>query len=114
MIDFAVEMGAGRIEIAHVQYYAWALLNRSALMPTREAFLTAAHQVERSSRALQGRHRDRRHRSRLLRQVPEALHGRAGPRGIVNITPSGRVLPCHAAESITGLEFDNIKITTPG
>src|SRR5262245_31409245 len=41
MIDFAVEMGAGRIEIAHVQYYAWALLNRSALMPTREAFMTA-------------------------------------------------------------------------
>ena len=46
MIEFAVEMGAGRIEIAHVQYYAWALLNRGALMPTREAFMTAAHQVE--------------------------------------------------------------------
>jgi PqqA peptide cyclase len=30
-------------------------------------------------------------------------------RGIVNITPSGRVLPCHAAESITHLKFDNIK-----
>ncbi len=26
-----------------------------------------------------------------------------------NITPSGRVLPCHAAESITGLSFDNLR-----
>jgi len=30
-------------------------------------------------------------------------------RGIINVTPSGRVLPCHAAESITGLEFDNVR-----
>lgn len=28
-------------------------------------------------------------------------------RGIINVTPSGRALPCHSAESITGLEFDN-------
>ena len=27
---------AGRIEIAHVQYYGWALKNRAALMPTAE------------------------------------------------------------------------------
>ena len=46
MIEFAIECGAGRIEIAHVQYYAWALLNRSSLMPTRESFMTAAKQVE--------------------------------------------------------------------
>ena len=30
-------------------------------------------------------------------------------RGIMNITPQGRVLPCHAAESIPGLEFDNVR-----
>ena len=30
-------------------------------------------------------------------------------RGIINVTPSGRVLPCHAAESIAGLEFDNVR-----
>jgi pyrroloquinoline quinone biosynthesis protein E len=27
----------------------------------------------------------------------------------LNITPSGKVLPCHAAETITTLEFDNVK-----
>jgi pyrroloquinoline quinone biosynthesis protein E len=30
-------------------------------------------------------------------------------RGIMNVTPSGRVLPCHAAESLPGLAFDNVK-----
>jgi pyrroloquinoline quinone biosynthesis protein E len=36
MVDLALALGAGRIEIAHVQYYGWALKNRAALMPTRE------------------------------------------------------------------------------
>ena len=30
-------------------------------------------------------------------------------RQFLNITPAGKVLPCHAAESLTFLEFDNIK-----
>ena len=34
-IDLAVELGARRLEIAHTQYYGWALANRAALMPSR-------------------------------------------------------------------------------
>jgi pyrroloquinoline quinone biosynthesis protein E len=30
-------------------------------------------------------------------------------KGFMNITPSGKVLPCHAAESIKFLSFDNVK-----
>ena len=33
-------------------------------------------------------------------------------RGIINITPSGRVLPCHAAESIAGMTFPNVRDTS--
>jgi hypothetical protein len=36
MVDLALALGAGRVEIAHVQYYGWALKNRAALMPARE------------------------------------------------------------------------------
>ena len=43
MVDVALTLGASRIEIAHVQYYGWALKNRAALMPSRE-------QVERAAR----------------------------------------------------------------
>ena len=36
MIALGEAIGAGRIEIAHVQYYGWGLLNRDALLPTAE------------------------------------------------------------------------------
>ena len=45
MVDLALALGASRIEIAHVQYYGWALKNRAALMPSRA-------QVERAATAL--------------------------------------------------------------
>src|ERR1700732_910541 len=36
MVDLAIKLKAKRVEIAHAQYYGWALKNRAALMPTRE------------------------------------------------------------------------------
>ncbi|WP_159719130.1 radical SAM protein, partial [Geminicoccus flavidas] len=33
MVDLAVALGARRVEIAHTQYYGWALQNRAALQP---------------------------------------------------------------------------------
>ena len=36
IVDAAISLGASRIEIAHAQYYGWALQNRAALMLTRE------------------------------------------------------------------------------
>jgi PqqA peptide cyclase len=108
MIDFAVEMGAGRVEIAHVQYYAWALVNRGALMPTREAFMTAAKQVEEAREKYKGVIVIDAIVPDYYAKFPKPCMG-GWARGIVNITPSGRVLPCHAAESIKGLPFDNIK-----
>ncbi len=108
MVDFAVELGAGRIEIAHVQYYAWALLNRSALMPTREAFMVAARQVEEAREKYKGIIVIDAIVPDYYAKFPKPCMG-GWARGIVNITPSGRVLPCHAAESITHLSFDNVK-----
>ena len=35
MIAFIEQLSPERVEIAHTQYYGWALANRSALMPTR-------------------------------------------------------------------------------
>ena len=108
MIDYAVELGADRIEVAHVQYYAWALKNRAALMPTREAFMEAAKIVERKREELKGVIVIDAVVPDYYAKYPKPCMGGWG-RGIINVTPSGRVLPCHAAESITGLEFDNVK-----
>ena len=34
MVTLALTLGASRVEIAHAQYYGWALKNRAALMPS--------------------------------------------------------------------------------
>ena len=34
--ELAVSLGAERLELAHTQFYGWALRNRAALMPSRE------------------------------------------------------------------------------
>ncbi|MFM7084073.1 MAG: pyrroloquinoline quinone biosynthesis protein PqqE [Hyphomicrobium sp.] len=108
MIEFAIECGAGRIEIAHVQYYAWALLNRAALMPTKESFMTAAKQVEEAREKYKGIIVIDMVVPDYYAKYPKPCMG-GWARGILNVTPSGRVLPCHAAESITHLNFDTVK-----
>jgi pyrroloquinoline quinone biosynthesis protein E len=108
MVDLAVGLGATRVEIAHAQYYGWALKNRAALMPTREQAVTAVEQVE----ALRGRHHGRIVVDAVTpdyyARFPKACVGGWGRRSL-NVTPSGRVLPCHAAESIPELEFWNVR-----
>ena len=104
MVALALKLGAKRVEIAHVQYYGWALKNRAQLMPTREQVARAVKSVE----ALRARH----HGQIVIDAVvpdyyarfPKACVGGWGRRSL-NVTPSGRVLPCHAAESIPGLTF---------
>jgi pyrroloquinoline quinone biosynthesis protein E len=42
---------------------------------------------------------------------PKSCMGGWG-RQFLNVSPAGKVLPCHAAESITGLEFDRVQDKT--
>lgn len=108
MVDLALALGATRVEIAHVQYYGWALKNRAALMPTREQVDIALHAVERLRES---------HRGRIVidavvpdyyARLPKPCMGGWGRRSL-NVTPAGKVLPCHAAEVIPGLEFWNVR-----
>ena len=107
-IDTAVEIGAERIEVAHVQYYGWALLNRAALLPTAEETARAVEIVDKARLRLKG----------ILNidcVVPDYYAKYPKPcmsgwgREFFCVTPDGKVLPCHAAQSITGLEFDNVR-----
>jgi len=108
MVELALSLGAGRVEIAHVQYYGWAMKNRAALMPTREQVDKAVRQVE----MLRTKH----HGQIVIDAVvpdyyarfPKPCVGGWGRRSL-NVTPAGRVLPCHAAEVIPGLEFWNVR-----
>jgi pyrroloquinoline quinone biosynthesis protein E len=49
-----VTLGADRLEIAHVQYYGWALRNRAALLPSRDQLDAATAFVEDARARLKG------------------------------------------------------------
>jgi PqqA peptide cyclase len=108
MVTLALSLGASRVEIAHAQYYGWALKNRAALMPTADQVRRAAALVE----ALRQRH----HGEIVIDAVVPDYHARLPKpcvggwgRRSLNVTPRGKVLPCHAAESIPGLEFWSVR-----
>jgi len=108
MVELALTLGAGRVEIAHVQYYGWALENRAALMPSREQVDEAVGKVE----TLREKHHGRIVIDAVVpdyyARFPKPCVGGWGRRSL-NVTPAGKVLPCHAAEVIPGLEFWNVR-----
>ena len=108
MVELALALGASRVEIAHVQYYGWALKNRATLMPTREQVERAVALVE----ELRARHHGRIVIDAVVpdyyARYPKPCVGGWGRRSL-NVTPSGKVLPCHAAERIPGLEFWSVR-----
>ncbi|MEE3361273.1 MAG: pyrroloquinoline quinone biosynthesis protein PqqE [Pseudomonadota bacterium] len=107
-LEMAVEMGARRIEVATVQFHGWALKNRDTLMPTREQAREADRIVSEARAALKG--------TLVIDYVPADYHsdfpkrcmGGWGTTGL-NVAPDGKVLPCHAAETIPHLQFDNVR-----
>jgi len=106
--DLAAELGADRLELAHTQYYGWGLLNRSALLPTRDQVATAEQAVARA----RATHDDTLEILYVVADYYEAypkpcMHG-WGRRHIV-IAPDGRALPCPAAAQIAGLGIDNVR-----
>ena len=89
------------MEIAHVQYYGWALANRAALLPTREQLDEATRVVEAARERLKGVLVIDYVVPDYYAQRPKSCMGGWG-RQFLNVTPSGKVLPCHAAEILPG------------
>ena len=108
IIDLAEEWGAGRLEIAHVQYHGWAIPNRAALMPNREAYLAAAQTVEDARKRLEGTLVIDHVMPDYYAERPKACMGGWG-RQVIVVAPDGRALPCHAAATLPGIAFDNVK-----
>jgi pyrroloquinoline quinone biosynthesis protein E len=107
LIDLALELGAGRLEIAHVQYYGWARRNEAALMPPYERVLEEAATVADAQERLKGILSIDYVTPDYYAQFPKPCMG-GWAKDVLSITPEGKVLPCHAAESLP-LSFENIK-----
>jgi PqqA peptide cyclase len=107
ILDMALAFGADRLEIAHVQYYGWALENRAALLPSRDQLESATALVEAARARLKGVLAIDYVVPDYYARRPKACMGGWGRR-FLNVTPSGNVLPCHAAETLSGLRFPNV------
>ena len=108
MIDLALRLGAGRLEVAHVQYYGWALANRRALLPTEAQLERATAIVAEARLRLKGVLTIDYVVPDYYARRPKACMGGWG-RQFLNISPAGKVLPCHAAESLPGFEFPSVR-----
>ena len=108
MLTMAEDIGVDYVEFANLQYYNWALLNRSEFLPTRE-------QLDRAE-AIVNRHRERDGtKMTIYFVIPDYYADR--PKACMNgwgaihltIAPDGAALPCQEARVIDGLEFPNVR-----
>jgi PqqA peptide cyclase len=108
ILDMAESMGAEYVELANTQYYGWAWHNRERLLPSREQ-LRRAEEVTNRFRERVGS------KMRVLFVVPDYFERRPKPcmNGLgsvfLTVTPDGTALPCHAAKSLPGLSFPNVR-----
>jgi pyrroloquinoline quinone biosynthesis protein E len=108
MIAFIEQLQPERVEIAHTQYYGWALTNRAALMPARAQLERAVAIISEAEKRLAGRIRVDSVVPDYYAKYPKACMGGWGRR-LMLVNPSGKVLPCHAAEVLPGLSFENVR-----
>lgn len=108
ILKLAEELGVEYIEFANIQYYNWALVNRSELLPTREE-LEDAEEVVMEFRERLG------NRMSIYFVIPDYFDKR--PKACMNgwgaihltIAPDGAALPCQESRVIKNLEFPNVR-----
>ena len=113
MVRLTEEIGPGRVEFAHVQYYGWAFENRARLLPTREQLDRSLEIIKKAEERLRGRIRVEYVVPDYYAKYPKACMGGWG-RKVLLVKPDGDVLPCHAANVLPGMKFENVRARTLG
>jgi PqqA peptide cyclase len=108
MIALTERIAPARVEFAHVQYYGWAFANRARLLPTRV-------QLDRSLEILKAAEVRLRGGTKVEYVVPDYYAKYPKPcmggwgRKVILVKPDGDVLPCHAANVLPGMTFENVE-----
>jgi pyrroloquinoline quinone biosynthesis protein E len=109
MIQLAESLQAERVELANVQFYGWAFLNRAALLPTREQVIRAREIATTAKARLAGK-------IDIFYVLPDYYESRPKPclsgwgHRYLTVNPIGEVLPCPTASSaIPDLRFENVR-----
>jgi pyrroloquinoline quinone biosynthesis protein E len=108
VVALAERLKADRLELANTQYLGWALVNRRALLPTREQLESARRVAAGARKRLLGKMEVLFVTPDYYTDYPKSCMDGWGRRFIV-VSPDGLVLPCHAAHTLPGLEFDNVR-----
>ena len=107
-IALAERLGVRRLELANVQLYGWAFLNRAGLLPSRDQAAAADAIVRSAQQRLAGSMEITYVLADYYEQYPKpCMHG-WGQR-FMTVVPDGRVLPCPAAAAISTLTFDSVR-----
>src|SRR5437867_6679098 len=109
MIELAESLEAERVELANVQFYGWAFLNRAALLPTYDQVARAREVAIAAKARLAGT-------MEIFYVLPDYYESRPKPclngwgQRYLTVNPIGDVLPCPtASSSIPDLRFENIR-----
>ena len=108
MLSLTEALGPARVEFAHVQYYGWAFANLQRLLPTREQLGRSLEILKNAQQRLRGRIRVEYVVPDYYAKYPKACMGGWG-RKVLLISPTGDVLPCHAAGILPGMTFENVQ-----
>jgi PqqA peptide cyclase len=108
IIDLAEKLNADRLELANVQFYGWAMLNTSQLLPSHS-------QIQRASDSVHAAKHRLANRMELVYVMPDYFSGRPKPcmngwgQRHITVNPAGDVLPCPSAGVVRGLRFENVR-----
>ena len=108
MIALTEKIGPGRVEFAHVQYYGWAFANRERLLPTRAQLDRSLEILKKAEERLRGRIKVEYVVPDYYAKYPKPCMGGWG-RKVILVKPDGDVLPCHAANVLPGMTFENVR-----
>jgi PqqA peptide cyclase len=108
IVELCMSFSPQRIELANAQYYGWALLNRSALLPTRAQLARAQRTYDRLRAQLEPE-------VEVIWVLPDYYERFPKPcmggwaRHSLTVAPNGTVLPCLAAGAIETLSFESVR-----
>jgi pyrroloquinoline quinone biosynthesis protein E len=112
-VALAERLGAARLELANTQYLGWALHNREALLPSRAAVDEARRIALAARDRLRGKMEILFVRPDYYADRPRACMDGWARRYLV-VTPDGIALPCHQAQEIASLGWENVRTRSLG
>ena len=108
ILAMAEDIGVDYLELANIQYYNWAMVNRNELLPTLDQLQRAEAATQEARKRLDGK-------MTIYFVIPDYYEER--PKTCMNgwgsihltIAPDGAALPCQESRLITGLTFPTVR-----